>query len=191
MRSKKVNLKKAIFLDRDGTINYDSKNYIKNADEFQLFPYSVEALVKLYQNGFSLVIVTNQSGIARGYFTEDELHKMHHKLLSEVAKNDAKFLDIMYCPHHPDENCDCRKPKTTNILKASNEHNIDLANSWFIGDSEKDIITGKNSGCKTILVLTGIREISREKIENWNIRPDLIEDNLLTAAKKIIDLENC
>jgi len=183
-------LKKAIFLDRDGTINYDSKDYIKSAEEFKLFPFSVEALVKLYQKNFELIIITNQSGISRGFFTDEDLQNIHNKLIRELDKQDAKLLDIFYCPHSFDSMCQCRKPNTGNIIKAVDKYNIDLSKSWFVGDSEKDIIAGNNSGCKTAFVLSGVRGLTKEIVENWKIKPDLIEENLLTTADKIIELEN-
>ncbi|MBN2279650.1 MAG: HAD family hydrolase [Candidatus Marinimicrobia bacterium] len=182
-------MKKAIFLDRDGTINFDSEKYIRTLQDFRLFPYTAEALEKFYKAGFELIIITNQSGIGRGYFSEEIFHQMNHLMLGELAKRNVRILDIRFCPHLPESQCDCRKPKPSHVLQAAWDHDIDLSQSWFIGDSQKDIQTGYNARCKTALVLSGIRKIDPETIAGWGIRPDLIEMNLLTAAETIINLE--
>ncbi len=182
-------MKKAIFLDRDGTINKDSKDYIKSLSEFHIFPFIIESLKNFTNLGFELIIITNQSGIGRGFFSENKLKIIHTFLLNELNRQNINLLDIYYCPHLPTENCDCRKPKIKNITKASEKYNIDLKKSWFIGDSEKDIVAGKNAKCKTGLVLTGIRDITREIVETWEIKPDFIAENLLEATKIITNLE--
>lgn len=185
-------MKKAIFLDRDGTINRDSKNYIKSLEEFEIFPFTANGLKILQEIGYELVVITNQSGVNRGFFSEKELDEIHQKLIYEMEKDGINILDIYYCPHLPDENCQCRKPKLKNLHKAVDDYNLDVENSWFVGDSEKDIITGKNARCKTMLVMSGIREITKEKIKLWEIKPDFVADNLLEAALQIrkLDKEN-
>src|SRR6056297_2624578 len=160
-------MKRAIFLDRDGTLNYDSKEYVKGVDEFKLIKETPAALKMLSQAGYLIIIITNQSGLSRGYFTEEELNNMHAKLREAIESEGGRIDEIYYCPHHPDDNCDCRKPGTANIDKAVERFDINRSNSHFIGDSEKDIKAGKLAGCKTILVKTGIKDYSTEKIKKW------------------------
>jgi len=147
-------MNKAVFLDRDGTIARDV-HYCRRPEDFELLPTVPEAIKLLNENGFKLVVITNQSGIARGYFTEGTLAQIHQKMKDELAKYGARVDAIYYCPHHPDNDCQCRKPKTALFLKAVEEHNIDLKISYVVGDQQMDIDAGKALGCKTALVTTG------------------------------------
>lgn len=185
-------MKKAIFLDRDGTINRDSKNYIKSTEEFVIFPNTAKGLKILQDIGYELIVITNQSGISRGFFSIEDLDNIHNKLIAELEQTGISLLDIYYCPHLPEENCECRKPKLKNVQKAIDDYDLDINNSWFIGDSEKDIITGQNASCKTMLVLSGVRGITEKTINSWSIKPDFISKDLLEAAKIIrkLDKEN-
>jgi D,D-heptose 1,7-bisphosphate phosphatase len=147
---------RAVFLDRDGTIAPDV-NYCRRPEDFIMFkdvPFSIR---KLNENGYKIVIITNQSGLARGYFTEETLARIHQRMKDELAAAGAKIDAIYYCPHHPDEHCDCRKPGTALFRKAAKDMNIDLVSSFMVGDTEKDIIAGKKAGCKTVLVATGTK----------------------------------
>lgn len=183
-------VKKAIFLDRDGTINSDSEHYIKNLQEFQIFPFAFEAL-RIFQNmGYELIVITNQSGVGRGFLSEKKLKDIHLYLREAMQEKGVVFSNIYYCPHLPEENCSCRKPKSGNLKKAIAEHHLNAANSWFIGDSKKDIITGSRENCKTLLVLSGIKGITNESIKSWEIRPDIVAADLLDAAKIIRNLES-
>lgn len=185
-------LEKAIFLDRDGTINKDSVHYIKSLEEFEIFPFTTEALKSMQDSGYHLIIITNQSGVGRGFLSENELNKIHNHLTEVLQEHHIRIRAIYVCPHLPEDNCDCRKPKIENLKKAAKKYNIDLENSWFIGDSEKDIVTGKNAKCKTVLVLSGVRGITAKDAEKWETSPDFITDNLLEAARIIekLDKEN-
>jgi histidinol-phosphate phosphatase family protein len=176
-------MNRAVFLDRDGTLNADSRDYIKNLDEFRLFPFTIEALKILSRCGFRLVIITNQACIAKGLTTVEKVQKIHDFITTEFRINGIILDGIFYCPHHPDAGCDCRKPKITNVLKAAKMNDIDLSKSWFIGDSKRDVETGKNAGCHTILVKTGVRETI--DAGNWNPAPEYIMENLLAAARLI------
>ncbi len=178
------NKTKAIFLDRDGVINKEV-SYLSNPNEFILLEGTIEALNILKKKGFLLIIITNQAGIARGYFTEETLNDIHKKMVQILKKNGISIDDIFYCPHHPkfSGSCECRKPNPGMILKAKIRYNINLENSYMIGDTLNDIKTGKNAGCKTILVLTGYGLLEREKIND--IKPDYIYKNLLEFAEKI------
>jgi len=180
-----IYMRKAIFLDRDGTLNYDSKKYVKSVDEFQLFAETPPALKLFSQADYLVIIITNQSGIGRDYFNEEELDKMHAKLREKVESEGGHIDAIYYCPHHPNKNCNCRKPEITNIQKAVKRFDIDTSSSYFIGDSAKDIEAGQKAGCKTVLVKTGIKDYSQESINSWTTQPDYTFDNILVAAKNI------
>ena len=142
---------KAVFLDRDGTLAPDV-HYCSRPEDFDLFPDVPESIRKLNENGFKIVVITNQSGINRGFFTEETLALIHQKMKDELAVSGARIDAIYYCPHHPDEHCACRKPGTALFLKAAMEQNIEFPLSYVIGDSEKDISAGKSVGCTTILI---------------------------------------
>ena len=179
-----TNKKKAIFLDRDGVINKEI-GYLSNPDDFILIEGIVDALKILKKRGFLLIVITNQAGIARGYYTEETLRKIHNKM-KRIFNDVGIILDEIYCcPHHPDfsGSCDCRKPNPGMLLKAKEKFNIDLKQSYMVGDTLNDIKTGKNANCKTVLVLTGYGEKEQKKIEN--IIPDMIFQNLLEFAKNI------
>ena len=184
----------AIFLDRDGTIN-EEMGYINHIERFKIFPFVAESIKSLKENGFKVVIVTNQSGIARGYFTEKLLNEVHQKLIEYLEKHKTKLDGIYYCPHHPTEGegiykqkCNCRKPKTGLIERAVKEHNIDLSSSYMIGDRFKDMIFAHNLNIKSGLVLTGYGKGEYEyDSKNWMFMPDIIAENLKEISIKIIN----
>ena len=175
---------KAIFLDRDGVINKEV-GYLSSPDKFDFIDGTIEALKTLKQKGFLLIIITNQAGIARGYYSVENLSNIHKKMNDILQQNDIILDGIYYCPHHPDftGSCDCRKPKPGMMFKAKDKFNIDMKNSFMVGDTLNDIKTGLNANCKTVLVLTGYGAEEQKKI--GNIKPDLIFKNLLEFAKKI------
>lgn len=178
-------MNRAVFIDRDDTINKDVP-YCKHPDEFELLPKVAEGIKLLNEHGFKIIVVTNQSGIARGYFSEEMLQKIHEKMINELEQKGAFIDAIYYCPHHPDDNCDCRKPKPGLILRAANEHNIDLKRSFMVGDKLEDVEAGKRAGCMTVLVRNKSR---REKedldLEEGDIKPDFSCPDLYQAAKWI------
>lgn len=140
----------AVFLDRDGTI-IEEVNYLSDFSEIKIYPFSFTALKIIKECGFKTFIITNQSGVARGYFTENFVKEVNTFLCEKLGID-----DFFYCPHLPEDNCNCRKPKTGLIQQALKKYpEIDLSNSFFIGDKEVDIETGKNCNTKTILVGTG------------------------------------
>lgn len=175
-----MKLSKAIFLDRDGTIAPDV-HYCCNPVDFSLFPNAPEAIRLLNDHGFKVVVVTNQSGIARGYFTEETLACIHQKMEEYLTKCGAYVDAIYYCPHHPDDGCECRKPKTALFYRASQTLGIDFHQSYVIGDSQMDIGAGKALGCKTILVTTGPL-----KGGDIVVSPDYTANSLEEAVKWII-----
>lgn len=152
--SSSATMNRAVFLDRDGTIAEDV-NYCSRAEDFQILPAVPDAIRILNETGFKTVLISNQSGLARGYFTEEILTQIHGKMERELAGYGAKIDAIYYCPHHPDDNCGCRKPKTGMIEQAAIDLDIDLKASYMIGDVQKDIDVGRAMGCRTILVTTG------------------------------------
>jgi len=184
-----LNKSKAIFLDRDGTLNADSVDYIKNKSELVIFDFTPRALQIFKKLGFMIILITNQSAIGRGLTTKEAVDEIHRELQRQLAKRGGTIDGFYYCPHAPEENCDCRKPKTGNISRAVGDFNLDVAASYFIGDSEKDVQTGAAAGCKTVLVRTGIKPPADEVIQSWSIEPDLIAENILQAARKIENLE--
>jgi D,D-heptose 1,7-bisphosphate phosphatase len=175
---------KAIFLDRDGVINKEV-SYLSNPEMFEFIEDSIEALKILKQKTFLLIVITNQAGIARGYFTEETLKAIHNKMINSLIQNDVEIDDIYYCPHHPDFTgpCECRKPNPGMIFKAESKHNIDLSQSYVIGDTLNDIQTGKAANCKTVLVLTGYGKEESKKVDL--IKPDMIYESLYSFALDI------
>ena len=153
---------KAIFLDRDGTIN-KMVGFLTNIDDLELLDGAADAIKKINHSEYLAIVITNQPVIARGEVTINELNEIHNKLETLLGEKGAYIDGLYYCPHHPDKGfigevieykiiCDCRKPKPGMILKAANDFNIDISNSWMIGDSKNDILCGKNAGCKTALI---------------------------------------
>ena len=130
---------KAVFVDRDGTINVDV-HYLGDPDDFEMYPGVGEGVKRLQEKGFKIIVITNQSGIARGYFTEKQLLNIHEIMKKEFQKFNVILDGIYYCPHHPDDNCNCRKPNTGLFEKAIKEHNIDVKKSYMIGDKILDIV---------------------------------------------------
>jgi len=150
--------RKAIFLDRDGTIIAD-KGFVHKKEDLELLPGAVEAIKLANHHGFLVIVVTNQSGIARGYFTEDQLKAFNAHLAWTLKTQGARIDAFYYCPHHPEapikayrKDCPCRKPRPGLLLKAAEELNIDLAKSYMVGDSPRDVEAGKRAGCHTILL---------------------------------------
>lgn len=147
---------KIIILDRDGVINYDSDYYIKSPAEWLPIPGSLQAVAELNRAGFTIVIATNQSGVARGLYSVEVLNQIHDKLAKELAIYGGAIQEFFFCPHHPDEKCNCRKPKRGLFLQIQEKYHIsDFSDIYFIGDSWTDMQVGLEVGCKPLLVLTG------------------------------------
>ncbi len=151
----------AVFLDRDGTL-VEPRHYPSSPDELVLYPDLIAELRHLSKAGFRLAVITNQSGIARGYFTEDDLTKMHESLQNELRDNGVEIDGFFYCPHHPDGvvpqlsfSCACRKPEPGLLLEAAEKLHVNLERSWFVGDILNDVEAGIRAGCRTILVDLG------------------------------------
>jgi len=146
---------KLILLDRDGVINRDSDAFVKSASEFLPLPGAMAAIADLCRTGFQVAVCTNQSGIGRGLFTETELARIHDKLNRLVDDAGGRILAIRYCPHHPDDGCQCRKPAPGMVRSLMNELDAQPADTTVVGDSLRDLEAGRSAGCRAVLVRTG------------------------------------
>lgn len=176
----------AVFLDRDGTVIRE-KNYLSKIKDLRLLSGAVAGMKLLKKAGYKLVLITNQSGIGRGYFTEAKLKKIHVRLAEMLKEKGAPLDAIYYCPHLPDDECACRKPKLGLIRKAGKRLNLDLKRSFSVGDHPGDFLLGQNMGGKGIFVLTGHgrKEFRNLRRREDGARPDRVERNLLSAARWI------
>ena len=181
---------KAVFLDRDGVVIQEPPHYIYRPDQLKLIPRSDDAIKLLNKNNFNVVIVTNQAGIAKGYYLEKDAIMFNQLMKEELERSDAHIDAIYYCPHHPEAtikryriNCDCRKPKSGMFKKAERELNIDLKQSFIIGNKKSVIDAGKDVGCKAIMVLTGY---GKEESKIKNIDYDFIANDLYSAVEYIL-----
>ena len=169
---------KLIILDRDGVINEDSPFYIKSPDEWHAINGSLEAIAKLEHSGYKVAIATNQSGVARNYFTRDTLDLIHKKMIAEIAIAGGHLgvNDIFICPHGPEDNCECRKPKPGLLLKAMQKFNVEPQETLLIGDSMRDLLAAKACGAKALLVKTGkgMQTLESEEV-NVPVYNDLAE----------------
>lgn len=183
----------AIFLDRDGTI-CEEVGYVNHLSRSRLLPRSLEAIRLINQAGLLAVVTTNQSGVARGYFSRDLVEAVHAQLRATVAAGGAHLDAIYYCPHHPREGappwrteCDCRKPRPGMIMRAAREHDIDLRQSYAVGDSVVDIEAGAAAGLPGVLVLTGYgRGLVEHQRERLGPGPEHAAEDLLDAVRFIL-----
>lgn len=181
----------AVFIDRDGTINIEA-GYIDHPDNFNLYPFVPQSIRLLNEHGFLVIVLTNQAGVGRGYFGEDNVETLHAKMCSELAKGGARLDAVYYCPHHTSSkdpryavDCDCRKPRTGMVDKALQDLPIDKSRMFIIGDKMSDIKLGKKTGCRTYLVKTGY---GLREAENNSDGADIITDNLLLAVLDILKI---
>lgn len=184
----KGTLKKVVFLDRDGVINRDSRHYVKSWEEFQFLPGSLSAIRRLSTHGHPVIIITNQSAVHRRIIPISVLDDIHTKLKQSVQFHGGEIKDIFFCPHRPDENCACRKPKPGLIIQAMEKYRIDRTTATMVGDSPKDIESAQNAGCRyRVLVKSGIRNDAERVLTARKIYPDHIAENLFQATDWIID----
>lgn len=176
---------KAIFLDRDGTLIKD-KNFLANIKDIKIFKNAFTALKKLQQQGFLLFIVSNQSGISRGYFTKEKAEEINEEIKNIFAKKNILFTDIFFCPHKPEDNCRCRKPAIKLFLQAQKKYKINFKSSYIIGDKVSDMQAGKNIKAKTVLVLTGYGKKSYLELKEKKCHADFVSKNLLDAVNWIL-----
>jgi histidinol-phosphate phosphatase family protein len=173
---------RAVFLDRDGTIMEDS-HFVGEVERVVVIPGAPRALARLASAGYRLFIVTNQSGVGRGYFTLEDVEKVHAHLDEMFERAGVRFERYLVCPHHPDEGCDCRKPASRPVRDLAREAGIDLARSFVVGDRESDIRLGERVGARTVLVLTGV---GREAVADPDLRPDYVARDLAEAVDWIL-----
>ncbi len=177
---------KVIVLDRDGVINHDSDDYIKNVDEWRPIDGSLEAIARLNHGGYTVVVASNQSGLARGYFDIEALSAMHRKMDELLTKVGGKVDAVFYCPHAPDNSCDCRKPNPGMLLDIGQRYNVPLREVIFIGDSISDIKTASNANSKAMLVRTG-KGVKAEKILQTECKSTIpVFDDLAAAVTAIL-----
>lgn len=172
---------KAIFLDRDGTINID-KGYLYKKEEFEFLDKAIEGLKILTDLGYILIVVTNQSGIARGYYTEEQLEDLNNYMAEELKKHGVEIKKSYYCPHHAEKGlgkykveCNCRKPNPGMVLEGIKEFNVDVENSYIVGDKLSDAEAGIRAGIKGVIVQTGFEVVEKTDDENIKIYPSLYD----------------
>ncbi len=186
-------IKKAIFMDRDGTIS-DEVGYVNHISRFRLMERTADGVKLINDSDFLAVVITNQAGVARGYFKEELITRVHEKM-EALLKGKGAYMDgIYYCPHHPDvgeapykKDCDCRKPKTGMLLQAKNDLDIDLTRSFVIGDKISDVALAHKVGAKGVLVLTGYGIGEFEELEGSQTNPDYVAKDLYDAVRWILD----
>ena len=174
---------RVIFLDRDGVINFDSGKgtYITSHDKFKFIPGSREAIKMLTDEGYRIIIISNQAGVAKGLYSHQDLDKITDKLIKGVEELGGKIHSINYCMHQDEDFCECRKPKPGNIIRASVGLNYNPTETFIIGDSRRDILAGKALRLKTIFVASG-----NTKLQDLDVKPNYIAKNLLNAVEKIV-----
>jgi D-glycero-D-manno-heptose 1,7-bisphosphate phosphatase len=185
--------RRAVFMDRDGTIS-EEVGYVNHPSRYRVFPFAARAVRALNEAGWLAVLVTNQAGVARGYFREELIGEVHKVLASELERGGARLDAVYYCPHHPTVgeppyrfDCDCRKPRPGLLLRAARELDLDLSRCWMVGDRYSDTELARNAGAHSALVLTGYGRGELEyQSEAWPQRPDLVAENLLEAVKTIV-----
>jgi D-glycero-D-manno-heptose 1,7-bisphosphate phosphatase len=170
--------KPAVFVDRDGTL-IEEVNFLSRVEDLRIFPFTSDALKLLKDKGFLVIVVTNQSGIGRGKFDEKTMHSIHERIQEELSDSIDGFY---YCPHLPDDGCECRKPGLGMIRAAAADFEIDLEASWMIGDKSLDMKTGRNANIRTALVLTGYGLTEQTSLEHV---PDMVTRDLKEAAARI------
>ena len=181
-------------MDRDGTIS-EEVGYVNHPSRFRLFPYTADAIKLLNDNGWFAIVVTNQAGVARGYFAEDVIVQIHDQVRKDLENASAKLDAIYYCAHHPSVgeppyrlDCDCRKPKTGLIDRAAADFDIDLERSWMVGDRYGDIELARNARLHSAFVLSGYGRGEWEfQRSSWKLEPEVVAEDLLEAVKTIIE----
>jgi D,D-heptose 1,7-bisphosphate phosphatase len=183
----------AVFFDRDGSINEDI-GYVSRPEDLVVYPWAAEAIRLVNQSGMKAIVITNQSGIARGMYTEETLHQIHERLRQELGLGGAHIDGFYYCPHHPNiggrryrQSCSCRKPLPGMLQQAAREHDIDITRSYVIGDKSSDMNAAINAGAKGVLVLTGYGQETYDDRGRWPCEPLFVAKDLLEAVRLILD----
>ncbi|MHA2180890.1 MAG: D-glycero-alpha-D-manno-heptose-1,7-bisphosphate 7-phosphatase [Promethearchaeota archaeon] len=176
---------KAILLDRDGVLIED-KNFAYKIEDLEILPGVIDGL-KILQEEFLFFIVTNQSGIGRGYYTEDDFHKFNNHLILLLENENIEVLKTYFCPHIREDNCECRKPKTKFIKEIINEFDVNIQQSWMFGDHPSDMQFGINAGCRTVFLTTGHGKKHIDDLKSLKIKPTIISKDFLTATKELLN----
>jgi D-glycero-D-manno-heptose 1,7-bisphosphate phosphatase len=184
--------RRAVFMDRDGTIS-EEVGYVNHPSRYRVFPYSARAVRLLNETGWLAILVTNQAGVARGYFTEEMIGAVHDVLKQELERGGARLDAIYYCAHHPSVgeppyriDCDCRKPKPGLLQRAAADFGIDLAQSWMIGDRYGDIELAHNAGVRSAFLMSGYGRGEWEyQRASWKHEPEMVAEDLLAAVQRI------
>ncbi|HEX9773970.1 MAG TPA: D-glycero-beta-D-manno-heptose 1,7-bisphosphate 7-phosphatase [Actinomycetota bacterium] len=172
----------AVFVDRDGVLCKNRPDHVKRWSEFEFIPGAIEAMASLTRARFPLVIVTNQAVVGRGLLTMRTLESIHARMVDSLAAAGAEVSAVMVCPHHPDDECACRKPKPGMLLEAAEELKLDLGSSFMVGDHESDIEAGAAAGCATVLVRSGRGRFAQSAAGWESVEPDFVADDLIDAA---------
>jgi D-glycero-D-manno-heptose 1,7-bisphosphate phosphatase len=179
-------LRPAVFLDRDGTIS-EELGYLNHASRFHIFPFAAAAIRRLNEAGLPVMIVTNQSGVGRGYFPESVVQTVHELMTQQLSAAGARLHGIYYCTHTSADRCDCRKPNTGLLDRAAVEHAIDLRRSFVVGDRYSDLQLASRAGARGILVRTGYGEGELAwHAANWEVPPDFVAESLIEATEWIL-----
>ena len=181
-------MKWAVFLDRDGTIN-EEVEYLSDPSDLCLIRGAAEAIRLLNDAGIPTIVVTNQAGVGRGYFPEGRVVAVHEKLTEQLTAHGARLDAFYYCPHHPDDGCACRKPQPGMLEQAAREQRLDLRRSFVVGDKVSDLEAGRRANCRTVLVLTGYGAQAQVTFRGSDFQPDHIARDLLDAVRWILDRE--
>jgi D-glycero-D-manno-heptose 1,7-bisphosphate phosphatase len=185
--------RRAVFIDRDGTIS-EEVGYVNHVSRYRVFPFAAEAVRALHASGRLAILVTNQAGVARGYFKEELIGEVHRALAADLERGGARLDAVYYCPHHPSVgeppyrlDCDCRKPRPGLLKRAAGDFGLDLSRCWMVGDRYSDVVLARNAGVRSAFVLTGYGRGELEyQSREWEQRPDLVAENLLEAVKMIV-----
>jgi len=186
-------MRPAIFMDRDGTLSHEV-GYVNHLSRFRLYPYAVDAVRLANASGFLAVVVTNQAGVARGYFPESLVHEVHAELRAAMNKGGARLDGLYVCLHHPSvgappyrQDCDCRKPRPGLLRQAEADLDVDLRRSWMVGDRRNDQEVAWNAGARAVLVKSGYgRGELAHHAGGWPRQPDLVAEHLLEAVQRIV-----
>lgn len=178
--------RRAVFLDRDGTIA-EENGYVNDLGRFAVFPFAAAAIRRLNEAEVPVIVITNQSGVARGFFPEELVHRVHEKMAAELAAGGARVDGIYYCPHISADKCECRKPLPGMLTQAAREHSLGLAGSFLVSDRFADLEMGEKAGCRSILVMTGYgRGEYAWNRTRWPGLPDHVAENLTDAVEWIL-----
>ena len=183
-------LRRAVFLDRDGTI-CEEVGYMNHISRLHIFPFAAAAVRRLNEAGFPVIIVTNQSGAARGYFPESLIAEIHDRIRHDLAVSGARIDAFYACPHRSEDGCDCRKPRTGMLERAAREHALAVPGSWVVGDRRADVDLAHNARARSIFVLTGYGRGEYEwHSRDWSHQPEFVAENLAGAVDKILHIES-